>query len=634
MPTPSPPSTLWGMLRQGGTMPFAVDSPLVQDANYALDKNDRAYIDSQIRAAETHLVGSILSGVTATWRQLDSGSASGAVGDCVCLAGNTAGTVTRATAVPVAAAGRVFGVMLTAAAPGGWAQIAMLGELQPAVTGLAAGAALFAKLNTTTARITSTASLASSDFPLGTIDAAGNLTLAPTYAGGAAQAITAFGADLAGSSATQQWIAAISGPGGTGGTVPLGDGTHNLLLQARTSLQNTPPTLTLQGPQGFSQAASAGQAAGACAFLGGAGGAGQGSNQLGGAGAAISITGGGGGLATGTAANSNGGAITIDGGAAGTGGSGAAGTPGMISIGPAVSATIALGNSTTTSQISEIVKSSGSMTGAVGATTIYSMGAAGGDFIALGASPVAAAGQIRVPNASTIISARNVANTNDITVIRTDASNDILIGDTSGQTASVQLLGGNSSNFVVASSVNVQLASNVQMYFSAPTYNLRDGTGAQVITQTMNGGGASTFNLSSGTTLQWQTNGTDTLLHSSGNLQLFGAASFGTGTGVLGIANASVAPTTNPSGGTIMYAAAGALKARGSSGTITTIAPADPHCPRCGLDFALEWVSPLASGRKPKHEEHFALCVPCLIAEVKRLGGKHENYMIHHKMAA
>lgn len=48
----------------------------------------------------------------------------------------------------------------------------------------------------------------------------------------------------------------------------------------------------------------------------------------------------------------------------------------------------------------------------------------------------------------------------------------------------------------------------------------------------------------------------------------------GGGTNCLGLGNASVVPTTNPSGGGVLYAEAGALKWRGSNGTVTTIANA------------------------------------------------------------
>lgn len=49
---------------------------------------------------------------------------------------------------------------------------------------------------------------------------------------------------------------------------------------------------------------------------------------------------------------------------------------------------------------------------------------------------------------------------------------------------------------------------------------------------------------------------------------------FGGGSGVISIANATVVPTSNPTGGGVMYIEGGALKYRGSSGTITTIAAA------------------------------------------------------------
>jgi hypothetical protein len=53
--------------------------------------------------------------------------------------------------------------------------------------------------------------------------------------------------DLAGSSGTHQYVAAISGSGGTGGTVSLGTGTAGLTLQGTTSTGATSPTTTLQG---------------------------------------------------------------------------------------------------------------------------------------------------------------------------------------------------------------------------------------------------------------------------------------------------------------------------------------------------------------------------------------------------
>ena len=59
-----------------------------------------------------------------------------------------------------------------------------------------------------------------------------------------------------------------------------------------------------------------------------------------------------------------------------------------------------------------------------------------------------------------------------------------------------------------------------------------------------------------------------------GNVAILGTGSFGSGIGVVFLANRTTAPTSNPTGGGILYAEAGALKWRGSSGTVSTIAPA------------------------------------------------------------
>ncbi|MGW4446442.1 hypothetical protein [Streptomyces sp. NPDC004682] len=52
------------------------------------------------------------------------------------------------------------------------------------------------------------------------------------------------------------------------------------------------------------------------------------------------------------------------------------------------------------------------------------------------------------------------------------------------------------------------------------------------------------------------------------------SADVGGGIGVVGMKNASTLPSSNPSGGGILYADGGALKWRGSNGTVTTVAPA------------------------------------------------------------
>jgi hypothetical protein len=58
------------------------------------------------------------------------------------------------------------------------------------------------------------------------------------------------------------------------------------------------------------------------------------------------------------------------------------------------------------------------------------------------------------------------------------------------------------------------------------------------------------------------------------DIHVNGMTSLGSGVGQIAIANATTPPTANPVGGGLLYVEGGALKYRGSSGTVTTIAPA------------------------------------------------------------
>lgn len=63
-------------------------------------------------------------------------------------------------------------------------------------------------------------------------------------------------------------------------------------------------------------------------------------------------------------------------------------------------------------------------------------------------------------------------------------------------------------------------------------------------------------------------------IYADPNISIFNSGSFGSGVGVIFIANSTTVPTSDPTGGGILYVEAGALKYRGSGGTTTTIANA------------------------------------------------------------
>lgn len=77
--------------------------------------------------------------------------------------------------------------------------------------------------------------------------------------------------------------------------------------------------------------------------------------------------------------------------------------------------------------------------------------------------------------------------------------------------------------------------------------------------------------------------------------------------------NSTSVPSSDSSFGGYLYAEAGAGKWRGSSGTVTTFGPAEPHCPTCGRDFGHEW-------ENKKTSEVLRICVPCMLEKLDNAG--------------
>jgi hypothetical protein len=161
--------------------PPQVDGPIEQDANYEFDSFDRAYIDSQIRGIQQLITSLVTGGVSATIVQLAGNSSAAAVGMAVCSSQQTLPNpqVTLAKTAAMAAAS-VMGVVISAAAPGGYVAVATTGLLTSAVTGLPSGSAGYAVVNGADGTL---AFSASPDGAIGTVDGGGNLTLTPGGAG-------------------------------------------------------------------------------------------------------------------------------------------------------------------------------------------------------------------------------------------------------------------------------------------------------------------------------------------------------------------------------------------------------------------------------------------------------------------
>lgn len=172
------------------TTQLAVDGPLQQTSSYRFNARDRQYIDDQARGAQQHLVDSLIRGRLATYFTLDTGSEAVAAGDVVCLASSliVAPYVTKATALALSKAKSITGVVVYPTLPGGNVLVAVGGVLPPAITGLAANAAGFVKVNTTTARCEMAAGYMAGDYGVGSVDGNGFLQVIPGVTAGLANA--------------------------------------------------------------------------------------------------------------------------------------------------------------------------------------------------------------------------------------------------------------------------------------------------------------------------------------------------------------------------------------------------------------------------------------------------------------
>jgi len=129
----------------------------------------------------------------------------------------------------------------------------------------------------------------------------------------------------------------------------------------------------------------------------------------------------------------------------------------------------------------------------------------------------------------------------------------------------------NNNGYAAPSNANATSNGDKLVFYNLAGFKTGIGMGANPEMFYQSQGGTS-----SGHLFYTSNNATATLrmwLTYDGNL-LLNTTATGTGSGVLGMLNASVVPSTNPASGGVIYIEAGALKYRGSAGTITTLAAA------------------------------------------------------------
>jgi len=173
-------------------------------------------------------------------------------------------------------------------------------------------------------------------------------------------------------------------------------------------------------------------------------------------------------------------------------------------------------------------------------------------------------GGLRTPN-NTSLKSRNAANSADLDMIYIDGSNKLVIGSSN---TDINFKVGGSVYWNVTSLGNVEPETDVANSIGSATKRV-----ANIYTRNIRrSGGNLELITDDGQPIVMYTNSVAHLrLENGGNLGLWGN-SYGSGTKVVFIGNCSAAPSGTPTGGGVLYVESGALKYKGSSGTVTTIA--------------------------------------------------------------
>ena len=187
--------------------------------------------------------------------------------------------------------------------------------------------------------------------------------------------------------------------------------------------------------------------------------------------------------------------------------------------------------------------------------------------------------------------------TNNVVRLNISSSGNLTIGNTSSNIHNIygttrinysdsvyQSLSTNSGGDLSINSLGannkITINSTLQAYNNNPADDSKikfTKTGSHIFAISQNAGSLYFNKVSGGYYLFMNNDGTLGLGNVSTNININGystAGTYGGGSGVIYIGNATTIPTSNPSGGGLLYIEAGVLKYRGPSGTVTTVAVA------------------------------------------------------------
>lgn len=216
---------------------------------------------------------------------------------------------------------------------------------------------------------------------------------------------------------------------------------------------------------------------------------------------------------------------------------------------------------------------SGTAGNAISFTQAMTLDASGNLGISAGNAPTQVLSLYRSGSTNALMSAGNSNTGLNGTLFGVDTAGNGIVNQTQALSLIFSTSNTERARITASGDMGIGTASPVSKLDVRGVISGGDGTIRTVVSYTASAGVTGT--LTNHPYVIYANNAERARFEANGNIGLIGATSFGASSvGVVGIANATTVPTGNPTGGGVLYVESGALKYRGSSGTVTTIANA------------------------------------------------------------